>query len=90
MCALCLILTHYVHIRLRNVQVTTLTRRGRRRNVSAIFLACGLFGLLLGVCTAQAQMKRPIKSTKPTPINSTAHQFTYNQTSSVTSDVTSK
>ena len=45
---------------------------GGRRSVSG--RAAFLLGFELGVCTAHTFMKRPIKSTNPTPIRSTPHQ----------------
>lgn len=44
------------------------------RNVSPNLRAGGFFGLLLGVCTAQHLMNRPIKMIKAIPISRTAHQ----------------
>ena len=45
------------------------------RNVWVMLRAGILFGLDDGVCTAQHLMKIPIKTTKATPISSTAHQY---------------
>lgn len=48
-----------------------------RRRVSENLSAGGLRGLLDGVCTEQILMKVTMKTSVPTEINTTAHQYVF-------------